>query len=77
MGEMKLRKVPIAFTDALVEAKAIGDGAARFNAKFIIEPGSEHEKLLDAEILKVAKEKWKDEKGKDLPLNRCPWGSTS
>ncbi len=22
------------------------------------------------------KEKWKDEKGKDLPLNRCPWGST-
>lgn len=61
MGEMKLKKVTIAFTDALVEAKAIGDGDPRFGAKFIIEPGSEHEKLLDAEMLKVAKEKWKDD----------------
>lgn len=61
MAEIKLKNIPIAFVDALVVAKAIGDGAPRFGLKLIIEPGSAEEKLLDKTMLEVAKEKWKED----------------
>ncbi len=57
MPELKLKSVPIAFP-ALAEMQSIGDGEPAYGAKFVIEPGSENGKLLDAAMLQAAKEKW-------------------
>lgn len=57
MPELKLKNVPIAFP-ALAEMQSIGDGEPAYGAKFVIEPGSENGKLLDAAMLEAAKQKW-------------------
>ena len=57
MPELKLKNVPIAFP-ALAEMQSIGDGEPAYGAKFVIEPGSENGKLLDAAMLQAAKDKW-------------------
>ena len=52
-----LKDVRLSFPDLFV-AKSIEGGKLRFGATFIIVPGSENAKLLDAAQKTVAKEKW-------------------
>ena len=55
--KVKLNKVRLSFPDlfSAVEFKT-GDGKPRFNAAFLIEPGSEHDKAIEAAIKAVAAE---------------------
>jgi hypothetical protein len=58
MSLVKVQNVRISFPN-LFEAKAInGEGDPRFSAAFVIEPGSENHKQLEAAMIAVAKEKW-------------------
>ena len=57
--ELKLKNLRIAFP-ALAAPQSLGEGEPAYGAKFIIEPGSEAEKTLDAAIAAVAKDQWKD-----------------
>jgi hypothetical protein len=59
-----LKHKRIAFP-ALWTPQAIGDGSPAWGARFIIEPNDPDVAALDALMLKVAKNKWKDE-GEDL-----------
>lgn len=54
---MILEKVRISYPELFV-AKAFEDQAPKFSVAGLIEPGSENDKLLEAEILRVAKAKW-------------------
>ena len=62
--EIMLKDVRIAFP-AIAEKQAIGDGEPAYGAKFIIVPGSPIVATLDAGMMAVAKEKWK-EKGEQV-----------
>jgi len=57
--EVKLAKVRLAFPK-LWKPESINDGAPRFGAVFIIEPGSAQDKLLSAAVAAVAKIQWQD-----------------
>lgn len=57
--ELRLKNVRIAFP-ALDEPTAMGEGDPAYQAKFIIEPGSDNVKLLDDAMRAVAKDKWKE-----------------
>jgi len=62
---VKLNSVRIAFA-TLFEPRAFdGKGEPRYSACFIIEPSGDNAKRIEAAILEVAKEKWK-EKGVDI-----------
>lgn len=54
---MILSDVRLSFPDLFV-ARAYEDQPAKFSAVFLIEPGSENDKKIEAEILRVAKAKW-------------------
>lgn len=60
MATMMLKNVRIAFP-ALAEPQAIGDGEPAYGAQIVIDPKSAHPDELDALMLQVAKEKWKDD----------------
>lgn len=64
---MRLNNVRLSFPDiwTAVEYQK-GDGRPRFNATFLIEPGSENDKLIEAEIIAQAKEVWGDKWQKTL-----------
>lgn len=54
-----LKGVRIAFADGVYEAKAFeGKGDPRYNATFLIEPGSENDKIVKEALFKAASEKW-------------------
>lgn len=61
MADIILKNVRLSFPDLFhpTEFKA-GDGKPRWNATFLIEPGSENDKLIRAEIEKEGKEAFKD-----------------
>ncbi len=65
--EIKLKNVPIAFP-ALAEPQAFGEGEPAYGARFPIEPGSEHQKLIEQAMLDAAKERWKDDAEKILKM---------
>lgn len=58
--EKMLKYVRIGFP-ALAEPQAIGDGEPAYGGQLVIEPGSALPDELDALMLAVAKEKWKDD----------------
>lgn len=60
MATLMLKNVRIAFP-ALAETQAIGDGEPAFGGQFIIDPKSSLPDELDALMLSVAREKWKDD----------------
>lgn len=60
MATMMLKNVRIAFP-ALAEPQAIGDGEPAYGAQIVIDPKSAYPDELDALMLQVAKEKWKDD----------------
>lgn len=54
-----LKGVRIAFADGLYQAKAFeGKGTPRYNCTFLIEPGSENDKVVKAALEAAANEKW-------------------
>lgn len=59
-----LKGVRIAFADGLFSAKAFeGKGDARYNCTFLIEKGSDNDKVIRAEMSRVAKKEWDDRAG--------------
>lgn len=60
MATKMLKNVRIAFP-ALAEMQAIGDGEPAFGAQLIIDPTTTLPDEIDALMLEVAKEKWKDD----------------
>lgn len=56
---IRLMNVVMAFP-AIAEPESYGDGEPAYGAKFPIEPGSDAEKKIEAAMLAVAKEEWKD-----------------
>lgn len=63
MSAVKLANVRIAFCESLFTAKGMANdpkSEPRHSAVFIIEPGSENEKLITKAVTEVAIEKWKD-----------------
>jgi len=61
MADIVIKKVRGSFLDLFhpVEFKP-GDGKPRWNATFLVEPGSENDKKIEAEIDAVGKEAFKD-----------------
>lgn len=58
MAELKLKNVRLSFPD-LFEAKQYqGQGAFNYGATFLVEPGSENDKLIKAEITRISKAAW-------------------
>lgn len=57
--QVMLRNIPMGFP-ALGAPQAFGEGEPAYGAKFVVKPGSDHEKALDAAILEAAKDKWND-----------------
>lgn len=62
--KIMLEDVRMAFP-ALYTPQSIGDGEPAYGARFIIEPGSENAKKIEAAIQAVAADKWAD-KAKDV-----------
>lgn len=60
MTILMLKDVPIAFP-ALAEAQSIGDGEPAFGGKFVIDPNSPMVAEIEAAMVAVAKQKWKDD----------------
>ena len=65
--QIRIKNVTLSFP-AIAEPKAFGENTPAYGAKFAIKPGSEQQKVIEAAMLKVAKEEWKDE-GESI-LNR-------
>ena len=65
--QIRIKGVTLSFP-AIAEPKAFGENTPAYGAKFAIKPGSEQQKAIEAAMLKVAKEEWKDE-GESI-LNR-------
>jgi hypothetical protein len=65
--QIRIKNVTLSFP-AIAEPKAFGENTPAYGAKFAIKPGSEQQKAIEAAMLKVAKEEWKDE-GESI-LNR-------
>lgn len=65
--EVILRNVRLSFPDLFhaVEYKP-GDGKPRWNATFLVEPGSENDKAIRSAILAAAQLEWKDKAPKML-----------
>lgn len=59
MAQVTLKNVRLSFPH-LFEPQASDNGDPKYNATFIIEPGSANAKALAAAVDAVAKEKWKD-----------------
>jgi len=80
MTQVKLKKVRISFPD-LYKAKSFliagKPTEPKYGATFLIEPGSDNFKAIQAAIKEAAKEKWKDKAGsiiegiKDNPNKFC------
>lgn len=61
MARLMLKNVRLAFLDAWTAKKPPqGDGVAKFGVTCLIELGSENDKLIEAAIEEVGKEKFKD-----------------
>lgn len=61
MAKIKLIDVRIAFCNSMwpgAEEQFQGAGPFRHSATFLVEPGSENDKKINAAILEAAKEKW-------------------
>lgn len=59
MAEVKLSNVRLSFPDLFVATEfEKGDGKARYNASFLVEPGSPNALAIENAISKVAEEKW-------------------
>lgn len=58
MPAIKLIAVRLSFPDLFVATQYEGQGKFRYNASFIIEPGSPNDKIVQGAILEAAKEKW-------------------
>jgi hypothetical protein len=66
MAELKIKNVRLSFPD-LFEAKQYqGQGPFNYGATFLVEPNSENDKLIRAEITRVAKAAWPKTWEKDL-----------
>lgn len=61
--KIKLKEVRVTFANTLYEAKEFekGDGKFRYGCTFLIEPGSENDKVIRAAYAELAQEAW----GKD------------
>lgn len=57
--EVMLKKIAIGFP-ALDAPQSFGEGEPAYGAKFVVQPGSEHQKALNEAMLQVAKDQWKD-----------------
>ena len=57
--QIRIKNVVLAFP-ALAEPQAFGEGEPAYGAKFPIKPNSEQHKAIEAAMLEVAKEEWKD-----------------
>ncbi len=69
MGKILLKDLMLGFP-ALAEPQALGDGEPAYGAKLPIVPSSENLKLIEAEIVAVAKEQWKDKADAILDMLR-------
>lgn len=58
--KIKLNDVRISFPE-IFEAKAFNEGAPRFSATFLFEPGGKVNKVIDSAIDSVGLDKWKKE----------------
>lgn len=58
MAKVKLNDVRLSFPDLWEATQYEGAGAFRYNASFLIEPGSANDKAVQAAILEAATEKW-------------------
>lgn len=68
--KVKLQEVRLIYPDLFTPVEyTIGDGKPRYNATFLIEPGSENDKLIKAAIKAVADEKFL----KKAPANLKQW----
>lgn len=56
--KVMLKNVRLAFPDLFVAKQFDGAGPFRYSATFLVEPGSENEKAIEAAITKVAAEKF-------------------
>jgi hypothetical protein len=54
-----LKKIQIGFP-ALDVPQSFGEGEPAFGAKFVVKPNSEHHKAIQAAMLQVAEDQWKD-----------------
>lgn len=81
--EIRIKNVQIAFP-ALDKPASFGEGEPAYGGKFIITPNSEQSKAIDAAILQVAKDQWKDKaqsvlqmlkEGKKLCLTKAEYKS--
>lgn len=63
-----LKNVRLSFPDLYKARSFEGGGKARYSASFLVEPGSENDKLIKEAINAAAKEAWKDEAGKKLKM---------
>jgi hypothetical protein len=73
-----LNNVRLSFPDLFEPKKFEDSGKARYSATFLVEPGSENEKRILAEIERVAKAKWpkdaeKIEDWRSNPQKFCFW----
>lgn len=55
-----LQNVRLSFPDLHTPRQFKGEGKARYSASFLVEPGSENDKLIRKAILDTATEKWAD-----------------
>lgn len=60
MAKMMLKKKRLGFP-ALARPQAIGDGEPAYGARLIIDPEDNDVKVIEREIINVAKAKWKDD----------------
>lgn len=59
MAKVKLVDVRLSFPDLWEATQYEGKGAFRYNASFLIEPGSDNDKKVQAAIQETAEETWK------------------
>jgi hypothetical protein len=69
MGKILLKNVMLGFP-ALAEPQSFGEGDPAYGAKLPIDPSSENLKMIEAEIVAVAKEAWKDKADAILDMLR-------
>lgn len=69
--KVTLSNVRLSFPHLFVpQANSTGQGEPKYNATFVIEPGSENAKKLKAAVEQVAREKWGDKAASTLAVLR-------
>lgn len=66
MAKVLLKNVRLSFPSIFEAEQYEGSGPFRYRATFLVEPGSENHKKLQAAQIEVAKETWKDDYKKVL-----------